>query len=117
MKRFAPYIGAAYLICLLAYIRLRTGTDYRWDVIVALIGPYAALSVLLPLYERYVRGRIDASDPKTVADLREADPDFDEFMDDRTRVNERCDHPHVHRLCMLPGVASSPNRPLPVPRM
>lgn len=67
------------------------GDEWRRDLLLGLLGPYAVLCVVAPLYERHVRRQVDTADPELIAELRRTDPDFEAFMQDRPRFNERTD--------------------------
>jgi hypothetical protein len=91
VKRIVPLLGGAYLVFLGWYGARHLGENWRVDLLAALIGLYAVVSVVLPLYEQHVRRQLDAEHPATIAELRRADPELDAFIEDRTRVNERTD--------------------------
>jgi hypothetical protein len=91
MKRFAPVLGSMYLAFLGWYGTQHYGESWRRDLLLGVLGLYAVLSIVVPMYERRVRRQLDLLDPEDVAELRRTNPDVDSFIEDRPRVNDRVD--------------------------
>ena len=91
MSRIAPILGSVYFVFLGWYGVRFYGDDWRQDLLLGMLGLWALIAVVTHFYERRVRREIDALDPRAIAELRQADPDFDAFIADRPRINERVD--------------------------
>ena len=91
MRHLPSLLGGLYLVFLGWYGAWHFGADWRRDLLLLLLGVYAVLSVFAHLFERRVRRTLDAAAPEDIIALREADPEFDAFMQQRPRVDERAD--------------------------
>ena len=91
MKRLTPLFGSFYLVFLGWYGARHFGDAWRRDLLVVAVGLYVVLSVFAYFFDRHVRRQLDLADPEELATLRRSDPEFDEFIEDRPRVNERTD--------------------------